>query len=176
MAGRRILITGCSGAGKSTLLAEMAARGWDTIKEPGRRVIRAEERMGGSGLPWADRERFCRLCLKIATADWESVRAGTVLFDRGVVDAALNLKALGQDSPAEGYLRTFPYDPLLILAPPWEALFDADAGRKHTFGDALAEYILISSSLEQLGYRAEVLPQVPVEARADWLEALLQAR
>ncbi|MBF9031865.1 AAA family ATPase [Rhodobacterales bacterium HKCCE3408] len=173
MAVRRILLTGCSGAGKSALLAEMAARGWDTVKEPGRRVTRAEERMGGTGLPWIDPERFARLCLKMAMADWEGARAGTVIFDRGVLDAALALARADAEPGAAAGRCT--YD-LAVLAPPWESIFDRDPERQHSFDDAVAEYEDIAAALADLGMEVETLPEAPVAARADWLEAILRAR
>lgn len=173
MATRRILITGCSGAGKSALLEEMFRRGLETIKEPGRRVIRAEERMGGKGLPWVNPERFAKLCLKIASADWDGVRAGTVLFDRGVFDAAVHLGRLGQEELAEGYFKTYPYDITVVLAAPWEELFMADQDRRHSFADAVDEYVQIAATLDRLGYDAQVIPEASVKDRADWLERVI---
>lgn len=171
MSARRVLITGCSGAGKSTLLAEMARRGHDTIKEPGRRVIRAEERMGGKGTPWDNEARFCRLCLKMATADYEGVRLGTAYFDRGVFDAAVNLERMGYPDEAVRYFVEFRYDHL-VLAEPWPELFRTDADRRHGLDDALAEYDVLAATAKRLGYEPKLLPQVSVEERADWLENL----
>jgi predicted ATPase len=51
---RFVLISGCSGGGKSTLLAELSARGYPVVKEPGRRIIAGEFASGGSALPWGD--------------------------------------------------------------------------------------------------------------------------
>jgi predicted ATPase len=51
---RFILLSGCSGGGKSTLLAELAQRGFATIEEPGRRVVREELASGGDALPWIE--------------------------------------------------------------------------------------------------------------------------
>ena len=172
MSARRILITGCSGAGKSTLLAEMRARGHDTVKEPGRRVIRAEERMGGKGLPWENAERFCRLCLKMAVADWDGVRLGSAIFDRGVFDAAVNLERMGRDDEALRYFVEYRYD-LMVLAAPWPELFQGDKDRRHSFEEAVSEYEALAAAAPRLGYSPVILPEGTVAARADWLEELL---
>lgn len=173
MSARRILITGCSGAGKSTLLAELARRGQDTVKEPGRRVIRAETRMGGKGRPWENAERFAKLCLKMAIADWDGVRAGTVFYDRGVLDAALLLDRMGQADVAAGYLKSYPYDGTVVLAPPWENLFRSDPDRRQSFADAMDEYVSITEALARLGYEARLLPEAGVAERAEWVEDLI---
>ncbi|WP_172293069.1 AAA family ATPase [Pseudoruegeria sp. HB172150] len=168
---RRILITGCSAAGKSTLLVEVARRGWVTVPEPGRRVIAAERAAGGDGLPWVDLERFARLCLEMAIADWEAAGPGITLFDRGIFDAAINLRHMGQD--IGDALTRYRYDPLVLLAEPWPELFAADADRKHGMDAALAEFELLRAGLDEFGYRAEPLPKVSVTDRADWLESRL---
>lgn len=172
MSTHRILLTGCSGAGKSTLLAEMARRGHDTVKEPARRVIRAEERMGGRGTPWDNETRFCRLCLKMAVADWEGLRAGTAIFDRGVFDAACHLERLGHPDEAVRYFANYRYD-IIVIAPPWDTLFKADPDRRHSFAEATAEYKTLKAIAERSGYSALVLPQASTEERADWLEDLM---
>lgn len=166
----RVLVTGCSGSGKSTLVDVMADRGHEIRREPGRRVIRLETRTGGTGLPWDDMDRFCRLCLKMAKADWEEARAGSVVFDRGVIDAALALERSGFEAEAEAALETYRYD-LVILAAPWPELFEGDDDRRHSLDEAMSEYDHIASRLPALGYQPVVLPKGTVKARADWLEA-----
>lgn len=168
MSLRRVLITGCSGAGKSTLLEAMSARGFEVRREPGRRVIRAETRTGGNGLPWEDTERFLRLCLKMAASDWEEARAGIVLFDRGIIDAALALEREGFASDAQAALENYRYD-TVVLAAPWPALFGQDDERRHGLAEAEREYHYIAKRLPELGYTAVALPEASVDARADWL-------
>lgn len=170
ISARRVLMTGCSGAGKSSLIGELAKRGVTVAREPGVRVIRLEARTGGSGVPWDDALRFAKLCLKMATADWEAARAGLTLFDRGVFDAALHLESLGQADAARDYLTRFPYDTEVFVAAPWQALFNNDTERRHSFEAAVAEYDSIRAGLTRLGYKAVEVPQVPLAERANWLE------
>lgn len=172
---RRVLVTGCSGAGKSALVAEMAARGYETRAEPGRRVIRLETRTGGNGTPWQNPERFARLCLKMAKADWEEARAGVVVFDRGVFDAALALERAGFGEEADAALHAQSYDAPVILAEPWPELFAEDPDRRHGFEEAEAEFAHIESALDRLGWPTLRLPQDSVAARADWLETVLKS-
>lgn len=167
----RILITGCSGAGKSTLIAEMARRGWATVPEPGRRVIAAERASGGDGLPWQNLDRFLRLCLEMAEADWLGAR-GVTLFDRGLLEPCLGLRRLGAP---EAMARWRPYAQV-VLAPPWPEIYGQDPDRKHGLCDALREYEDIASSLPALGHSPWLLPQASVSDRAEWLETRLRTR
>ena len=69
---RFVLISGCSGGGKSTLLAELARRGFATVEEPGRRIVREERERDGTGLPWIDLPTFARRAIEMAEADYAS--------------------------------------------------------------------------------------------------------
>jgi predicted ATPase len=57
---RFVIISGCSGSGKSTLLAELGQRGFATVEEPGRRIVREELAGDGSALPWVNAAAFAR--------------------------------------------------------------------------------------------------------------------
>ena len=50
---RFVVISGCSGGGKSTLLIELGQRGYATVEEPGRRIVKEEMLGAGLALPWA---------------------------------------------------------------------------------------------------------------------------
>lgn len=55
MSDHFFIVTGGPGAGKTSLLAELARRGFQTIPESGRAIIREEMARGGDALPWSDR-------------------------------------------------------------------------------------------------------------------------
>jgi predicted ATPase len=84
-----VTLSGCSGGGKSTLLAELARRGYATVEEPGRRIVRQELAENGSALPWIDAGAFLRRAIAMALADREAAAGhqGWVFFDRGLIDA-----------------------------------------------------------------------------------------
>lgn len=48
------VISGCSGGGKSTLLSELERRGFSTVAEPGRAIVKEQLCSGGTALPWED--------------------------------------------------------------------------------------------------------------------------
>ncbi|WMS43739.1 AAA family ATPase [Acuticoccus sp. MNP-M23] len=52
MSDHFLVVTGGPGAGKTSLITELARRGFYTIPESGRAIIRKEIASGGGALPW----------------------------------------------------------------------------------------------------------------------------
>ena len=174
-ASRHVILSGCSGGGKSTLLAELARRGIATVPEPGRRIV-AEERAGdGRALPWRDPAAFARRAVDMALRDRAGVAGaeGWVVFDRGLVDAAVALDhaaGVPLHVTLAGQAR---FHGRVFLTPPWRELYRTDAERQHGFDDAVAEYDRLRAAYAELGYATVILPKTDVAARADALLAAL---
>ena len=162
-----IVFSGCSGGGKSTLLAELARRGFATIEEPGRRVVREELASGGSALPWIDTIAFARRITAMAQADYEAARTlpGPVFFDRGLIDATVALEYLTGEAALTDLAARYRYASPVFLAPPWPELFTSDAERRHDFASAVAEYDRLAAAYPALGYDVITLPKISVAER-----------
>lgn len=167
----RVLISGCSGGGKSTLLAELAARGFAVVEEPGRRIVGQELAGGGNALPWTDMAAFARRAIELAVADHAAAsrRTGWTFFDRGLVDAAAALRHATGEPLREELVAACRYHRQVFLAPPWPQIYRADPERRHGFDDAAAEYDRLARLLPALGYEIVTLPKVPVGDRADFV-------
>jgi len=167
-ATRFFVISGCSGGGKSTLIADLARRGFATVEEPGRRVVREEMASGGSALPWADAIAFARRIAALAQADHEAARdlSGPVFFDRSLIDAAVALDHLTGEPVLADLARRHPYAGIVFLAPPWPELFASDAERRHDLTTAVAEYDRLAAAYPALGYEVILLPRVNLAERA----------
>jgi predicted ATPase len=172
---RFVLITGCSGGGKSTLLAELRARGYPVVEEPGRRIVKQELESAGAALPWIDQAAFARRAIEMAIADRAAAQThtGWVFFDRGLIDAASALETLTGE-PVLGELAALhPYHRRVFMAPPWPEIYQTDAERRNGFEAGLAEYRRLRRALPALGYTVIPLPKVSVSARADFVLAAL---
>jgi predicted ATPase len=171
-----VLITGCSSGGKSTLLAELAARGYAVVEEPGRRIVKQELEGDGAALPWIDPVAFSHRAIAMALADLDAAktRTGWVFFDRGLVDAASALEHLTGEPALERLNRLPPYHRQVFLAPPWPEIYEIDAERRHGLDAALPEYDRLQQALPALGYEVVVLPKASVAARADFVLARLK--
>ena len=168
---RCVLITGCSGGGKSTLLAELAARGFSVVEEPGRRIVRQELEGRGEALPWIDLAAFARRAIKLSIEDHAaaSQRPGWTFFDRGLVDAAAALQHATGEPLREDLLTAYRYHDRVFLTPPWPEIYENDPERKHGLEEAVAEHERISALLPRLGYNVVMLPKVPISERVDFL-------
>ncbi|MEO0700716.1 MAG: AAA family ATPase [Pseudomonadota bacterium] len=171
----RIALSGCSGGGKSALLAELGARGWTTVEEPGRAIVCDELSTGGRATPWDDAPAFAARVLDRAVGDYARAGDGVTMFDRSILDALVWYQRTDTALPAHfaGLCETHRYDPIVWLTPPWKAQFAQDAERRHGWEAAVAEFAALETLLPQMGYQTRHIPQLPLAGRADWLERAL---
>ncbi|RYD90983.1 MAG: ATPase, partial [Sphingobacteriales bacterium] len=102
---RFVVISGCSSGGKSSLLAELQRRGFDIVYEPGRRIVADEKERGGNALPWINLQAFLEKAIRMALEDRKAASqfAGTVFFDRCLIDAVIGLEHVLGRSIRENY-------------------------------------------------------------------------
>ncbi|EFF2235233.1 ATPase, partial [Escherichia coli] len=127
---------------KSSLIDAMAQRGFRTMPEAGRAIIRDQIRIGGKALPWADRALFAELMLGWELRSYQEALASDalVLMDRGMPDVVGYLTLCGLPVPAhfETAAKTYPYNKRVFLAPYWDAIFTQDTERKQDRQEAEA--------------------------------------
>lgn len=153
----------------------LAERGFATVPEPGRRIVRDEMARGGTALPWHDMAAFARRALELAQADHVAAAdmPGWVFFDRGVVDAAVALVSAGEPSSLPDLASAFPYHSVMFLAPPWPDIYVRDAERPKEFATAVEEHEHLARAYPALGYHVIELPRASPLARADFVLAML---
>jgi predicted ATPase len=174
------VITGGPGSGKSALIEALAARGFATMPEAGRAIIRAQVASGGSALPWADRMAFAE---KMLAFELRSFRAAAdlkrpVIFDRGVPDVLGYLRVCGLPVPAhvEQAARDYRYHRKVFIAPHWPQIFANDAERKQSPEEAEATYHVMVEVYSALGYELAELPRQSVKERADFICQRIKGR
>ena len=173
MPTRRIVVTGGPGAGKTSLIDALRRRGLPCTFETGRAIIRGQVEVGGSALPWADREAYARLMLAMDSRihAGAEVLSGPVFFDRGVPDIVGYLRLCGLPIPDDlaAAALTLRYDPLVFIAPPWPEIFVNDAERKQDFAEAVRTHAVMAQVYAELGYDLVELPRASVEDRVDFV-------
>jgi predicted ATPase len=164
------IITGGPGSGKTSLIDALSGMGIRHIPEAGRSIIQDQVDIGGTALPWADREAFATLMLAWEMRSYrEAVNAtGPIIFDRGIPDVIgyLRLCGLPVSAPALRAAERRRYASRVFIAPPWPAIFEQDAERKQTLAEAVATYDAMVDAYSSLGYELVALPLVPVMERA----------
>jgi predicted ATPase len=166
-----VVISGCSSGGKSTLLAELGRRGYITVEEPGRRIVKEEMLGNGLALPWVNGTAFARRAITLALADRaKAIRhGGWVFFDRGLIDAAAALQHLTGEPVLTIVGQEHRYHRRVFLAPPWPEIYVTDLERRHNLDAAIAEYCRLLDVYPSLGYEVAILPKVSVPERADFV-------
>jgi predicted ATPase len=175
--GRFFVITGGPGAGKSTLIAALAAGGLHHMPEAGRAIIQDQMAIGGTALPWLDRLAFAEAMLTWEMRSYRSAQelAGPVIFDRGVPDVVGYLRLVGLPVPPhiDRASRSLHYHQRVLIAPPWRAIFAADAERKQTFDEAEATYRVMVDVYSGLGYELVPLPLAPIRERVAFVRNVM---
>ncbi|WP_300396695.1 AAA family ATPase [Henriciella sp.] len=170
---RRIVISGCSSGGKSTLLDELTRRGFRTVEEPGRNIVREALATGSDALPWVNPEAFVRKAIEYASESLEAVRElnEPVFFDRSSIDALAHFERLSIRTPSDLKMlgEACLYASPVFFAPPWHALYEQDDERPLPFNEAVREYDWLRLAYPKRGYAIIDLPRVSVAARADFM-------
>jgi len=175
-ADRFFVISGCSGGGKSTLIEALAARGYATIEEPGRRIVRAELAGAGLALPWRNLAAFADRAIALAKSDHRTAQTfeGPVFFDRSLIDAVAALE-YATGASAAGLVGGFRYNSRVFLAPPWPEIYISDSERPHDFAEAVAEYARLNAIYLRMGYTVIDVPKAAVAERVDFILAQIGA-
>lgn len=168
---RFVVLSGCSGGGKSTLLAELAKRGYDTVEEPGRKIVAQEQASDGTALPWVDAEAFLRLAIDVSRQDLAKAEAndGWTFFDRGLVDAASALAQVTGTSLSSHLSAQLAYYSTVFVTPPWPEIYVTDSQRQHPLSEAIEEYERLLNDFPLLGYQVISIPKASVQDRADFV-------
>ena len=176
---RLIVLTGGPGSGKSTLVAALARRGFATMPEAGRAIIKDQRARGGDGLPWTDRAKFAELMLSWDLRCYRDAAASEapVVFDRGIPDSIGYLELCGLPVPPhfEAAAHAHRYRRDVFIAPPWPEIFAHDAERRQSLEEAEATYGAMRAVYTRLGYRLIDLPRVPEDERAQFVAERIAA-
>jgi predicted ATPase len=174
------VITGGPGSGKSTLLDYLEREGFARSNEAGRAVIQDQVSIDGPGLPWRNRSLFAELMLSWELRSYQMARQtrGIVLFDRGLPNVVGYLRLGSLDVPAHimKAARTFRYNQLAFLAPPWPEIYTQDSERKQDSLTAQRTYEPMVTTYRELSYSLLELPKVDVAARAEFVKYHLRSR
>jgi predicted ATPase len=171
MTNLRFVVTGGPGAGKTTILNALAERGYIYVTDSARGIIR--ERLAQGLSPRPPLEQFGRDMLERDIAGYRETRVTDrpVFFDRGVVDA---LHFLDQQNAitveqTQEYLRSFPYNSVVFLMPPWKEIYSTDSERDQTFGEAVQVYEGLRKWYLRWDYEVTELPCAAIDQRVDFI-------
>lgn len=159
------VLTGAPGTGKSTLLRHLAST-VSVVHEPARRVL-AEWRAGGNPLPSRIDPDLMVERLVATTVSDHSAATGTVVFDRGAIDAVAYARYMGcDDARALEVARTVRFGGGSFLLTPWQKIYTPDEERVMTFEQVLRFHEVLLGTYAEFGVELVEVPQGTVSERA----------
>lgn len=146
------VITGGPGVGKTTLLNELSSKGFKTVPEDARRIIKEQVQTTGDGLPWENNALYAQLMFDASLATYQRVAKETtariVFFDRGILDTICYMEM--EDIPVSEELNNLtnahPYAQKVFILPPWKEIYELDNERKQTWEEAVYTFDKISTT------------------------------
>ena len=169
----KFVITGGPGAGKSTVIKLLSDKGYKTVSEIARKVIKSNLKKKNNALPWKDWLGFQReVCDKQLRIEEKLPKNKIVFLDRGYLDGLAYLKLHGEK----------PFDKLLSIRPDYAKVFlleplgdfKTDECRKEDKKTALKLHNLIKKAYS--GYEIVKVPNVSPEERVDLILKNLSER
>ena len=171
MTNLRFVITGGPGAGKTTILNALAERGYLYAAESARAIIR--ERLAKGLSPRPPLEQFGNAILHRDIARYRGTRVTDhpVFFDRGIVDALYVLDQQHAISPgkASEYVRSFPYNKVVLLIPPWEEIYRTDSERDQTFSESVQVCEGLRKWYARWDYETIEVPRTAIDQRVNFI-------
>lgn len=167
------IVSGGPGSGKSSIIDRLDMRGFTTVAETGRAIIREQAEKGGNATHTGDAAAFGDLMLARGIADYRRMARADepVFFDRGIAELVGYWRLIGRDIPQQVRAAAQEYrsNPLVFLAPPWREIYRQDAERRQDWAEAMRTFELVRDAYVEAGYRPVELPLDTVARRVSFI-------
>ena len=168
-----IIFTGGPGSGKTTVLDSLSAKGYKTIPEVARDIIKAQNKTGGNATHTGDQAAFCHLMLKASVDNFKRHQADEelIFFDRGIPGLLgyANMIGLQDKQPIITAVNQYRYNSTVFIFPPWEEIYTHDTERKQDFKEAILTYEILKKAHQDCGYQVVDMPKTTVEKRVAFI-------
>lgn len=172
--GIRTVITGGPGTGKTALILELERRGYfcfhEIIREMTLKAKQKENQALVNPLAFVkDPLSFNRMLLQERIKQFEDasqLQVSPLFYDRGIPDILAYMDYFGQDYDGEFTqpCHSLRYN-LVILLPPWEAIYSQDNERLENFEEACEIHKCLEKVYREFGYQVEALNPGSIEER-----------
>jgi predicted ATPase len=167
------IFTGGPGAGKTSVLNALKQRGYLTVEEVARKIIKKQHATKGNATHTGNRIAYCDLMLTASITDYKNhiPRSEIVFFDRGIPDLYSYSKRFcnGVTTAIENAIRYHRYNPKVFLFPTWTDIYCHDTERKQSIEEAIETYHALKEGYSTCGYVVIDVPKGSIETRADFI-------
>jgi predicted ATPase len=169
------ILSGGPGSGKTTIIDRLAARGFATVGESGRAILRDQAEIGGNAVHGGDAAAFGELMLQRGIVDFRSMarRDEPVFFDRGIAELTGYWRLVGLAVPehVREAARQYRSNRVVFLAPPWREIYRQDSERRQDWDEAVRTFDLVRDAYGEAGYTTVEIPQDTVARRVGFIVA-----
>ena len=166
-----IVLTGGPGGGKSSVIDVLRQRGFESVDETARLIIK--KRLAAGMSPRPSPIDFATEMFELDLDQFRSRidSSKITFFDRSFLDSA----ALMYDADLRKYeriahlLNTNRFNSNIFITPPWEEIYTGDDERDQTFQEAVTTYQKLFDWYRSMGYTLKILPKTSVNARVDFI-------
>lgn len=169
------VLTGGPGVGKTSLIHALSKRGFHTVEEDARRIIKQQVSCNEDGVPWLNKARYAQLMFGASLQTYIQQKSSNTqtatFFDRGLIDTLCYMKMEGLPLPHSfiQHAKTHRYNPLVFLLPPWPEIYTTDSERKQNWEEVLATHALMEQTYIGYGYQPLEVPKTDLSARVDFV-------
>lgn len=169
------VLTGGPGVGKTSLIHALSKRGFHTVEEDARRIIKQQVSCNEDGVPWLNKARYAQLMFDASLQSYTQQKSNNTqtatFFDRGLIDTLCYIKMERLPLPHSfiQHAKTHRYNPLVFLLPPWPEIYTTDSERKQNWEEVLATHALMEQTYIGYGYQPLEVPKTDLSARVDFV-------
>ncbi|GGI78402.1 AAA family ATPase [Legionella impletisoli] len=167
------ILTGGPGSGKTSVLNALAQRGFLTVPEVARAIIKEQQDNGGNAFHTGDRDAFLELMLDHSLHDYRKMQQErtAVFFDRGIPDLYGYAKSFCHKEHHEvnSAVKQYRYCQTVFIFPPWEEIYIKDSERQQDFAESIQTYHALKEAYLHYRYTLVDVPCLPIEARVNFI-------
>jgi predicted ATPase len=161
MSNKRFIITGAPCTGKSTVLELLKTKGYPTVDEVARQIIKQELAIGSNKVPWLDNDAFSALVVEKQIQDYQNRLHPISFFDRGIPDVLAYMNHFNSKKhfdSIKSLAQKHLYENKIFLFPPWENIYQTDNERLESFEQSTQIHQELLQIYQDLNYTIITMP------------------
>lgn len=169
------VITGGPGVGKTTLIKALNSKGFKTVEEDARKIIKNQIETSQEGLPWKNQELYAKLMFEASLKSYEKMAVNNhskpIFFDRGILDSIcyMKMEKIQISEKTNEIVKQCPYNKNIFILPPWKEIYETDNERKQNWDEAKFTFKKMKETYMEFNYNIIIVPKMRIEERVEFI-------